>query len=95
MGQKAVDGRPHLGPGPGFPFCLPPMAPLYTRPPPSARNSVHRTIVQLQSPSPQPALTCDRLEPDAYENYELCALMGTIVGTVGRHCPWGVLLAAV
>ena len=47
---------------PGFPFCLPRMAPLYTRGPPSARNSVRRTIVQLQRPSPQPALTCDRLE---------------------------------
>ena len=29
---------------PGFPFCLSRMAPLYTRPPPSARNSVRRTI---------------------------------------------------
>ena len=39
---------------PGFPICLPQMAPLYTREPPSARNSVRRTIVQLQRPSPQP-----------------------------------------
>ena len=42
---------------PGFPICLPRMAPLYTREPPSARNSVRRTIVQLQRRSPQPALT--------------------------------------
>ena len=48
---------------PGFPFCLPRMASLYIREPPSARNFVRRTIVQLQRPSPQPALTCDRLEP--------------------------------
>ena len=32
------------------------MAPLYTREPPSARNYVGRTIVQLQRQSPQPAL---------------------------------------
>ncbi len=38
------------------------MAPLYTRGPPSAPNFLRRTIVQLQRPSPQPALTCDRLE---------------------------------
>ena len=36
---------------------------LYTRGPPSPRNFLRRTIVQLQRPSPQPALTCDRLEP--------------------------------
>ena len=48
---------------PGFPFYLPRMAPLYTREPPSARNFVPGTIVQLQRPLPQPALTCDRLEP--------------------------------
>ena len=42
---------------PGFPICLPQMAPLYTREPPSARNSVRRTIVQLRRPSPQPTLT--------------------------------------
>ena len=54
-----ADGKQY----PGFPFCLPRMASLYIREPPSARNCVRRTIVQLQRPSPQPALTCDRLEP--------------------------------
>ena len=39
------------------------MVPLYTREPPSARNLARRPIVQLQRPSPQPALTCDRREP--------------------------------
>ena len=29
---------------PGFPFCLPRMAPLYTREPPSPRDCVRRTI---------------------------------------------------
>ena len=42
---------------PGFPFCLLRVPPLYTREPPSARNFVRRTIVQLQRPSPQPAPT--------------------------------------
>ena len=54
---------------PGFPFCLPRMASLYIREPPSARNFVRRTIVQLQRPSPQPALTCDRLEPPAFRAF--------------------------
>ena len=54
---------PNQGLYPGFPICLPRMAPLYTREPPSAQNSVRRAIVQLQRRSPQPALTCDRLEP--------------------------------
>ena len=36
---------------------------LYTQRPPSARNSVHHPIVELQRPSPEPALTCARLEP--------------------------------
>ena len=48
---------------PGFPFCLPRMAPYTLEGPPSARNSCRRTFVQLQRPSPQPALTCDRLAP--------------------------------
>ena len=39
---------------PGFPFCLSRMALLYTRPPPSARNSGRRTIVQLQRLSLSP-----------------------------------------
>ena len=39
------------------------MAPLYTRETPSARNSIRRTIVQLQRPSPQPTLTWNRPEP--------------------------------
>ena len=39
---------------PGFPFCLSRMAPLDTRPPPSARNSVRRTSVQLQRLSLSP-----------------------------------------
>ena len=44
---------------PGFPICWPQMAPLYTREPPSARNSVRRTIVQLQRPSFESAPTFD------------------------------------
>ena len=48
---------------PGFPFCLPRMAPLYTRGPPSPRNFLRRTIVQLRRPSPQLPLTRNRLEP--------------------------------
>ena len=39
---------------PGFPFCLSRMALLYTRPPPRARNSGRRTIVQLQRLSLSP-----------------------------------------
>ena len=39
------------------------MAPLYTREPPIPRNFLRRTIVQLRRPSPQPPLTCNRLEP--------------------------------
>ena len=71
---------------PGFPFCLPRMAPLYTRGPPSARNSVHRTIVQLQRPSPQPALTCDRLEP---------LLSGHSSDTAPHLCPFFVRRASL
>ena len=70
----------------GFPFCLPRMAPLYTRGPPSARNSVHRTIVQLQRPSPQPALTCDRLEP---------LLSGHSSDTAPHLCPFFVRRASL
>ena len=44
---------------PGFPICWPQVAPLYTREPPSARNSVRRTIVQLQRPSFESAPTFD------------------------------------
>ena len=51
---------------PGCPFCLPWMAPLYTRRVPSARNFVHRSIVQLQRPSPQPALTGHRRKPPCF-----------------------------
>ena len=47
---------------PGFPFCLPRMAPLYTREPPSPRDCVRRTIVQVRRPSLQPTLTCSELE---------------------------------
>ena len=52
---------------PGFQFCLPWMAPLYTRRAPSPRNFVHRSIVQLQRPSPQPAalLRKSKLAPSA------------------------------
>ncbi len=39
---------------PGFSFYLSRMAPLYTRPPPRARISVRRTIVQLQRLSLSP-----------------------------------------
>ena len=38
------------------------MAPLYTREPPSPRDCVRRTIVQVRRPSLQPALTCSGLE---------------------------------
>ena len=54
---------------PGFPFCLPRMAPLYTREPPIPRNFLRRTIVQLQRPSPQPPLTCNRLEPPTFRAF--------------------------
>ena len=47
---------------PGFPFCLPRMAPLYTREPPSPRDCVRRTIVQVRRPSLQPTLPCSELE---------------------------------
>ena len=54
---------------PGFPFCLPRMAPLYTREPPIPRNFLRRTIVQLRRPSPQPPLTCNRLEPPTFRAF--------------------------
>ena len=38
------------------------MAPLYTREPPSPRDCVRRTIVQVRRPSRQPTLTCRGLE---------------------------------
>ena len=63
IGDGQLQRQLHEALYPGFPFCLPRMASLYIREPPSARNFVRRTIVQLQRPSPQPALTCDRLEP--------------------------------
>ena len=47
---------------PGISVCLPRMAPLYTREPPSPRDCVRRTIVQVGRPSPQPALACSGLE---------------------------------
>ena len=68
-----------LGFYPGFPICLPQMAPLYTREPPSARNSVRRTIVQLQRPSPQPTLTWNRPEP---------LLSGHFSDTAPHLCPF-------
>ena len=64
---------------PGFPICLPQMAPLYTREPPSARNPVRRTIVQLQRPSPQPTLTWNRPEP---------LLSGHFSDTAPHLCPF-------
>ena len=64
---------------PGFPICLPQMAPLYARRPPSARNSVRRTIVQLQRPSPQPTLTWNRPEP---------LLSGHFSDTAPHVCPF-------
>ena len=54
---------------PGFPFCLPRMVPLYTREPPIPRNFLRRTIVQLRRPSPQPPLTCNRLEPPTFRAF--------------------------
>ena len=64
---------------PGFPICLPQMAPLYTREPPRARNPVRRTIVQLQRPSPQPTLTWNRPEP---------LLSGHFSDTAPHLCPF-------
>ena len=68
--EKPVTGRSSAAPSmristfsPGFPICLPWMAPLYTREPPTAQKSVRRPIVQLLRPSLRLALTCDRLEP--------------------------------
>ena len=74
--SKASRGLPIK---PGFPICLPQMAPLYTREPPSARNSVRRTIVQLQRPSPQPTLTWNRPEP---------LLSGHFSDTAPHLCPF-------
>ncbi len=54
---------------PGFPFCLPRMVPLYTRESPIPRNFLRRTIVQLRRPSPQPPLTCNRLEPPTFRAF--------------------------
>ena len=54
-------------------------APLYTREPPSARNSVRRTIVQLQRPSPQPTLTWNGPEP---------LLSGHFSDTAPHLCPF-------
>ena len=56
--------RDSSAPNPGFPFCLSRMAPLYTRPPPRARNSVRRTIVQLQRLSLSPCHLARRYAPD-------------------------------
>ena len=52
---------------------------LYARRPPSARNSVRRTIVQLQRPSPQPTLTWNRPEP---------LLSGHFSDTAPHLCPF-------
>ena len=56
-----------------------PDGPLYARRPPSARNSVRRTIVQLQRPSPQPTLTWNRPEP---------LLSGHFSDTAPHLCPF-------
>ena len=74
---------------PGFPFCLPRMAPLYTREPPSPRDCVRRTIVQVRRPSPQPALACSGLE--------VCASRGFLrhrSSLVSSLCQAGVLALA-
>ncbi len=42
---------------------------LYTREPPSPRDCVRRTIVQVRMPSPQPALTCRGLEVRASRGF--------------------------
>ena len=52
--RSSARDRTILAVKPGFPFCLSRMAPLYTRPPPSGRNSVRRTSVQLQRLSLSP-----------------------------------------
>jgi hypothetical protein len=85
---RTDDTRGDLKPGPRFrpprlnpefPIYLPQIAPLYTREPPSARNSVRRTIVPLQRPSPQPTLTWKRPEP---------LLLGHFSGTAPHVCPF-------
>ena len=77
--RRRPAGRLRRWSRPGFPICLPQMAPLYTREPPSARNSVRRTIVQLQRPSPQPTLTWNRSEP---------LLSGHFSDTAPHLCPF-------
>ena len=52
--RSSARDRTILAVKPGFPFCLSRMAPLYTQPPPSGRNSVRRTSVQLQRLSLSP-----------------------------------------
>ena len=42
---------------------------LYTREPPSPRDCVRRTIVQVRMPSSQPALTCRGLEVRASRGF--------------------------
>ncbi len=54
-------GAQRVAINPGFAFCLPRMVPLYTRGPPSPRDFLRRTLVQLRRPSRQPALTCVRM----------------------------------
>ena len=81
---------------PGFPIYLPQMAPLYTREPLSARNSVRRTIVQLQRPSPQPTLTWNRPEPLLSGHFSdtaphLCPFFASLRCTaVGHRCLLGL-----
>ena len=45
--RAELDGSHQYSLESGFPFCLPLMAPFYTRGPPSERNVGCRTIVQL------------------------------------------------
>ena len=54
---------------PGISVLPAPDGHLYTREPPSPRDCVRRTIVQLRMPSPQPALTCRGLEVRASRGF--------------------------
>ena len=65
--------------GRDFRFARPRWHLLYTREPPSARNPVRLTIVQLQRPSPQPTLTWNRPEP---------LLSGHFSDTAPHWCPF-------
>ena len=54
---------------PGISVLPAPDGHLYTREPPSPRDCVRRTIVQVRMPSPQPALTCRGLEVRASRGF--------------------------